>query len=133
MIPTIYPGTQVILRETDEPAKGEIVVFYSADQMIIHRVHKKKFCDGSEYFITKGDSVFVLDPPVLACDIVGVVSEVKENTKIIKINSPLARTVWKIIIPAQLFIGKSKRFIPTKTQKVLKDIILGLVRQITKR
>lgn len=127
MIPTIYPGSQVILREASEPAEGEIVIFYSDGQKVIHRVYKKKFCENSRHFLTKGDSVFILDPPVPACDVLGVVSEVRENGKIKNINSPLARDVWKIIMPAQLLIGKAKRFIPFKIQKELKDILLRLV------
>lgn len=61
MMPTIKPGSVVIIQKTGTYQKGDIVTFKSDPISTTHRIFKIVNRDGKDFFITKGDNNNVLD------------------------------------------------------------------------
>ena len=56
MMPTIKPGSVVIIQKTGTYQKGDIVTFDSDPISTTHRIFKIVNRDGKDFFITKGDN-----------------------------------------------------------------------------
>lgn len=69
MEPTFSKGTLLLVKETKDIKKGDIVVYQSGKELIVHRVIAQK----GDTIITKGDANNVQDPPFQKDQIKGVV------------------------------------------------------------
>lgn len=74
MYPAIKPGSLILiepLKQKGKPVPGEIVALKRDKGMIVHRVVKRIIKDGTEYFVTRGDSNSMADTPVTIDKIAG--------------------------------------------------------------
>jgi signal peptidase I len=98
MSPVLNPGDRIEITPVNhEDIKiGQVIVFRNKDEkLIVHRVVKKK---GLE-FITAGDNLRIMDPPVKATDIVGIVKGVEIShppTKLYRIFRAIKRRIKSI-------------------------------------
>ncbi len=84
MLPTLWPGDLVTIRShTLQQAKpGEIVLYRREGRFFIHR-SVKKFRLGEELLlITRGDSMPKDDPPVCAGELLGKVTEIRRQGRL---------------------------------------------------
>src|SRR5512147_327506 len=74
MYPAIKPGSLLLvepLKQKGKPQPGEIVALKRETGMVVHRVVKRYIKDGTEYFVTRGDSNSMADSPVTIDRIAG--------------------------------------------------------------
>ncbi|HEX2999756.1 MAG TPA: S24/S26 family peptidase, partial [Armatimonadota bacterium] len=72
MTPLLRTGDQVALEHSGEdPAVGDVVVFWTPGGIVVHRVVASTTCDGTLHFITKGDALCTCDPPITAAQVLG--------------------------------------------------------------
>ena len=69
MEPTFSKGTLLLVKESDDIETGDIVVYQSGQELIVHRVIAQK----GNTIITKGDANNAADPPFQKEQIKGVV------------------------------------------------------------
>lgn len=69
MEPTFSKGTLLLVKETKDIKNGDIVVYQSGKELIVHRV----IAQNGDTIITKGDANNVQDPPFKRSQIKGVV------------------------------------------------------------
>jgi signal peptidase len=76
MLPALWPGDVLIVRAfSAAPAVNDIVLFFRYGRLFAHRVVRNS---GAE-LITRGDALSDLDPPLLASELLGVVTTVIRN------------------------------------------------------
>lgn len=81
MHPFLKPGDKAIVEKIN-PEKlkiGDIVIINFDERHIAHRLIKKEFKNGVQYYITKGDSCEMPDPPIMAENILAKIIAVERN------------------------------------------------------
>jgi signal peptidase I len=74
MEPSIRPGSRLLVDLGRQPGRlGEIIVFRRRGELVAHRLVKRRWLDGREELVAKGDSEALADRPVTAEAILGVV------------------------------------------------------------
>src|SRR5262249_44335814 len=83
MLPTIHPGDTLLIDKTagEQVAEGDIVLFSRDRRLFAHRTIKKE--DGLA-IITQGDGMARPDPPVPGSDVLGKVSYIVRDGKLIQ-------------------------------------------------
>lgn len=76
--------------------RGDIIAFKILDKYIAHRLIKKIIEKNNYTLITKGDSCSEFDKPVFASDIIGKVSLIKRNNRIINLMNFRKRCISKL-------------------------------------
>lgn len=71
MEPTFSKGTLLLVKETEDIQVGDIVVYQSGQELIVHRVIELE--ENSQIIVTQGDANNVADPPFEKSQIRGVV------------------------------------------------------------
>jgi len=85
MLPTLWPGDIVTIEGASRrpPVPGDIVLVLHNQRPLLHRVKKRRDCDGRLQWITRGDAVPQSDPPVADSELLGRVSLIQRNRRII--------------------------------------------------
>lgn len=110
MLPMLCIGDRVLV-QTVEPGNirfSDIIVFKSADKLVVHRIIKKYSSDGKS-FLQKGDNARVADI-VRGENIIGRVTAVNRNNKIICLND----SKWKVYNFILTFLSWSAFFLRPK-------------------
>ena len=86
MLPTIWPGDTLVIEQSDPAAVGEgdIVLFDWDQRLIAHRVVAKKGDLEPWEILTQGDSMKTSDPCIAPNKILGRVSFIIRNRKLVK-------------------------------------------------
>jgi signal peptidase I len=83
MFPTLRPGDMVIInpvRPGDLPETGNIVVFNTNSELVIHRlIETAEDNNGERIFITRGDCMKEKDIPLQISQIIGVAAKYKRS------------------------------------------------------
>jgi Peptidase S24-like len=74
MMPTIAPGSEVLLRCGLGPAPGEIAAFMLGNRLIVHRVIARS--PAGTWVLTRGDASAIPDPPIRETAVIGTVVRV---------------------------------------------------------
>ena len=72
MEPTFFKGTLLLVKETDDIQVGDIVVYQSGQELIVHRVIA--LADDGQIIVTQGDANNAADPPFDRSQVRGVVT-----------------------------------------------------------
>jgi len=82
MLPTIWPGDTLVIERLaeDEVAVGEVVLFARNGRFVAHRVAETM--DGVVH--TQGDSASCPDAPLASSDVIGMVSMIVRDGKLIQ-------------------------------------------------
>jgi signal peptidase I len=85
MLPAIAPGQSVVVKCGLEPAVGDVVLFRSNSQIMVHRVTAR----AGPWLMTWGDANWLPDEPVEVSDVIGVLGDV----------GPGPRTLFRWALP----------------------------------
>jgi signal peptidase I len=79
MLPAIWPGDIVLVqrRRIEEIGVGEIVLFRCYGRLVSHRV----IAHLGTFLVTQGDTIPQADPPVMASELLGTVTEIVQRGK----------------------------------------------------
>jgi hypothetical protein len=103
MAPLIRPGDQVLVSKViaEQVRFGDIVVFRRDNELIVHRILKKRRTASGLCFSEKRDTGYTYG--LIGADkVVGRVTMVKGKGKILSLNSPLGR-LTNLILSAWLY------------------------------
>ena len=78
MVPSVLPGDILIVQQdgTKRLVPGDIIVFARYNRFFAHRVIRVGDRNGTTCFVTSGDSLVDIDPPVLPHELLGRVTSV---------------------------------------------------------
>jgi signal peptidase I len=113
MYPSVKPGSLLIiepLKQKGDPKQGELIVVKRESGLIVHRLVKIVIKDGVRYYIARGDSNALADPPVKLEMIAG---------RVIK-----AEATGENRIPADIRINKRPNYIMNRIRVIL--IMVGI-------
>jgi SOS-response transcriptional repressor LexA len=97
MFPLIRTGDCITISPDKNPDIGDIIVFRRNDHMFGHRLVKVFEKNGLRYYQTRGDSLFGLDEPVTAGQILGKVIRIERD------NVSIARRILILLHPILKF------------------------------
>jgi hypothetical protein len=85
MLPSLWPGDILTIESArcQTPVPGDIVLVLLNQRPFIHRVKEKRDCDGRLQWITRGDAVPQDDPPAANAELLGRVTSIERNNRII--------------------------------------------------
>jgi hypothetical protein len=84
MLPTLWPGDILTIEgESCRPAAGDIVLVLLNQRPFVHRVKERRDRDGQPQWITCGDAVPQSDPPATDSELLGKVSFIQRNRRVI--------------------------------------------------
>jgi hypothetical protein len=84
MLPTLWPGDILTIEgKSCHPAAGDIVLVLLNQRPFVHRVKERRDGDGYSQWITRGDAVPQSDPPATDSELLGKVSFIQRNRRII--------------------------------------------------
>ena len=95
MLPTLWPGDILTIESAplQTLAPGDIVLASRGQSCFVHRVVEKIDCGGLFRWVTRGDAMPQSDPPVAASDLLGRVSLIQRQHRIIIPNRRLSPVV----------------------------------------
>lgn len=85
MLPSLWPGDLLTIegRSCHPPVPGDIVLVWRNQRPLLHRVKEKRDCNGRLQWITQGDAVPQSDAPAADSELLGRVSLIERNHRII--------------------------------------------------
>jgi hypothetical protein len=85
MLPAVFPGDTLLIQRADSQAlsKGDIALFSRGQRLFAHRVIAKSGAAGDP-IITQGDGMLRPDPPVSESEVLGKVSFIIRNGRLIE-------------------------------------------------
>jgi Peptidase S24-like len=84
MLPSLWPGDILTIESAcPAPVIGDIVLVLHNHRPLIHRLLKKQDFDGRHQWVTRGDAVPRSDPPVESSALLGRVSAIERNRRVI--------------------------------------------------
>ena len=105
MLPLIKDGDSVLVEHGAAGVRrGDIIVFRYGNDLAAHRVLRVYDDNTGPTFVTKGDSVLQLDPPLSAGEIVGRVLAVERSGRHLSLDTPVWR-VWGWLIAVSTLVG----------------------------
>ena len=86
MLPSVWPGDTLVVERVKGEAvsKGDIVLFGRDRRLFAHRVVRKSSSPGNSTIRTRGDAMPAADPPVDESQLLGRVSFIVRNGRIIE-------------------------------------------------
>ncbi|HEX3000612.1 MAG TPA: S24/S26 family peptidase, partial [Armatimonadota bacterium] len=92
MTPLLRTGDQVALEHSGEdPAVGDVVVFWTPGGIVVHRVVASTTYDGMPHLVTKGDALCTCDPPITTAQVLGRVGTIYSGERRLSLLAPQAR------------------------------------------
>lgn len=76
MFPLIRAGDRITISPDSDPKIGDMVVFRRNGSMVCHRLVKMFEKDGITHYQSRGDTVSVLDEPILRHELLGKVIKI---------------------------------------------------------
>lgn len=106
MLPLIRAGDQVLVAHGwANVRRGDVIVFLQEKKMVAHRLLRIHKDDTVTTFITKGDNVPYLDPPVSDHQVVGRVLKIERDGRWLSIDTPIWRRLgWLIAVSMLVWI-----------------------------
>lgn len=110
MVPTIWPGDTLVIEpvRSSGVARGDVVLFSRNGRFVAHRV----IADGKQQIQTQGDATLRPDAPLACTDLIGKVSLIVRDGKVIAVTrerSTTGRAVSTLVggsnIAARLVVG----------------------------
>ena len=85
MLPTVWPGDTILIERVEKCAfsVGDIVLFGRDRRLFLHRVTGRIDASGGPEILTRGDAMPRPDSPVPESDLLGKVSYISRNGKLI--------------------------------------------------
>jgi hypothetical protein len=85
MLPAIWPGDTLVIERANREAvsEGDIVLFGRGQRLFAHRVVTKPGLPGEE-ILTRGDAMTAVDPPVSGDELLGKVSFILRNGRLVE-------------------------------------------------
>lgn len=86
MLPSVWPGDMLVVESVKGEAvsKGDIILFGRDRRLFAHRVVRKSSSPGDSTIRTRGDAMAAPDPPVNESQLLGRVSFILRNGRIIE-------------------------------------------------
>jgi len=86
MLPTILPGDTLMIEHAsgEHVVKGDIVLFDRDRRLFVHRVSGKSGSTGDLQIVTQGDGMARPDPPISGSQVLGKVSFVGRNGRLVQ-------------------------------------------------
>jgi signal peptidase I len=86
MLPTILPGDTLMIEHAggEHVVKGDIVLFDRDRRLFVHRVSRKSRSAGDLQIVTQGDGMARPDPPISESQVLGKVSFVVRNGRLLQ-------------------------------------------------
>jgi len=105
MYPILKAGDIATIEKCNVAAlkKGDIAVFKSGNNWVVHRYFKKKRLDNSFLITTKGDSRIWIDPPFMADEFIGKMTSFRRNEKVYELSSNFYVVLGSIIVTTAIF------------------------------
>jgi signal peptidase I len=88
MLPLLHDGDRVLV--THDCAKiepGDVIVFWQAERLFVHRITQRTQINGQIYWRTKGDNAPDVDPPITAAQIIGKVIAIQRGANEIDVTT----------------------------------------------
>jgi Peptidase S24-like len=79
MLPTVRPGSWLLIEFGARAKVGEIAVFQQGELIVGHRVVRRRNSGSGAILVTKGDGMRSFDRPLAAGDVLGVVRAVRHE------------------------------------------------------
>lgn len=78
MVPALWPGDELLIRSLGltEPSPGALLLFVSYGRLCTHRLIGTVDNSGGPQFVTRGDALAKVDPPMPCSEVLGYVSAV---------------------------------------------------------
>lgn len=85
MLPSIYPGDLLTIQNAhqEDIVPGDIVLVRRDNRFFVHRLAEKRYHQGVLQWITRGDAMPHNDPPATGSELLGRVSSIRRNHRII--------------------------------------------------
>ena len=86
MLPAVWPGDTLLIERADAAtvSPGDIVLFGRDRRLFAHRVTGRSDLAGQAGILTRGDALPYHDPPVPGRDLLGKISSIVRNGKLIQ-------------------------------------------------
>lgn len=119
MIPAIYPGSLIVVKNEPEYFEGDVITFFNPDKGIkelrttTHRIQLKLEKEGSLVFMTKGDAnvfsdqtfierKYIVGKAIITIPLIGFVSDLIRSK---------AGLIFLIFIPGAVIVGREVFFV----------------------
>ncbi|MEW6075883.1 MAG: nucleotidyltransferase family protein [Candidatus Omnitrophota bacterium] len=93
MEPMVVSGDEVYFKKSNMFRFGDLVVYKKNGDYIVHRFMGKRIIDNQETYLLKADNITHFDEPVAYTQVLGRVTRLKKNGKIINLESLAGRCV----------------------------------------
>jgi signal peptidase I len=141
MIPLIKSGDSITVRPLglDAVTSGDIITFIQKDNLIVHRLIKKKISDGARQFCQKGDNLSGwswIDENFLLGKIISVHSTditIDMTNRRQSIKNRLIGTIEWLWVTIYEILRPSERYITRRSTREILSEILRKLRSIKKR
>ncbi len=92
MLPAVWPGDVLTIRRDGIEAvrAADIVLVRRGSRLVAHRLVEKIHSQGEVLLVTRGDRLMTLDPPTVADDLLGRVSAIERNHRLVSPRLTLA-------------------------------------------
>ncbi|MGH9591558.1 MAG: signal peptidase I [Bryobacteraceae bacterium] len=132
MMPWVRPGDILTVRHV-EPARlhpGDIILYFRAGRMFVHRLLRVYRKGGRLFFLAKGDAMPRADAPVEESGVLGRISTVQRGRRLLNLDSPsqkraarllakispasryyypAGRLAWRLVSSAERLIGNEHK------------------------
>lgn len=104
MLPFIRSGDKLLVSHHKRRTRiGDVITFYQAGRLVVHRVIRCKTRHGKTRILTKGDNAPRFDAPICSINILGRVVALERNGQQLLLNAPACRiTGWIIALKAMM-------------------------------
>jgi len=120
MEPMISSGDEVYFKKSNALCFGDIVVYKKNGNYIVHRFMGKRIADTQAIYFLKGDNVAHFDEPVSHAQVLGKVTKLRKNGRIINLETLAGRCV-SLSYFAYAHVARLVRPAHNKTKAALVD------------
>lgn len=101
MLPTIRSGDTVHVAPLDRLREGDVLLYERGSRWFVHRlIHHRGAGERHGPLIFRGDGLPVADPPVTAAAVLGRVTRIERQSRMIRLDGPIGTIFrWAASIP----------------------------------